>query len=479
MGKIKLVWKKIVAFFIMLGEKLRKFFKVEQRGSTLTKEFLAGITIFLAMAYILPVNSFMLAATGLPVGGVFFATAVSAAIATLIMGIFANLPVALAPGMGLNAFFTYTLVNFGLGYSPEAALAAVLVSGILFLIISLTGLRKVIINAIPKGLKLSVGAGIGFFIAFIGFKNAGIIEGDGATLVTLGNLAHPTVLLGLFGLILVVVLYAFKFRFALITAIVSTAVVGLILGALGVDMMPAYDPQGMSGVWSGASDTIFAAFGGFTELFASWEALAIIFSLLFVDFFDTAGTLMAVGNQAGLINEEGIIEGGDHALIADSIGTIAGAMLGTSNVTSYIESSTGIEQGGRTGLASVVVAILFILSIFLYPVLSIFNGVVVGYNAFNEAIVFSPVTAMALIMVGTLMFAQLKDIDWEDTAIVITGFFTIIVMILSYSIAEGIAVGFVFYPIIMIAQGKFKKVNPVMFGLWVVFVLYFVLKFAV
>jgi len=459
-------------------EKIKAFFKIEQRGSTVTKELLAGVTIFLAMAYILPVNSFMLAKTGLPVGGVFFATAVSAAIATLIMGLFANLPVALAPGMGLNAFFTYTLVNFGLGYSPEAALAAVMVSGGLFLIISLTGLRKIIINAIPKGLKLSVGAGIGFFIAFIGFKNAGIIEGDGATLVTLGNLAHPTVLLGLFGLILVVVLYALKFRFALITAMVSTAIIGLILNELGVDMMPAYVSEGMNGVWSGAGETVFAAFGGFKELFSSWQALAVIFSLLFVDFFDTAGTLMAVGNQAGLINDEGVIEGGDNALIADAVGTIAGAVLGTSNVTSYIESSTGIEQGGRTGLTSVTVAVLFLLSIFLYPLLSIFNGVVVGFDAFNEAIVFSPVTAMALIMVGTLMFSQLKDIDWEDTAIVITGFFTIIIMILSYSIATGIAVGFVFYPVIMIAQKKAKQVNPVMYALSLLFILYFVLEFA-
>ncbi|MFA7422686.1 MAG: NCS2 family permease [Acholeplasmataceae bacterium] len=459
-------------------EKIKAFFKIEQRGSTVTKELLAGVTIFLAMAYILPVNSFMLAKTGLPVGGVFFATAASAAIATLIMGLFANLPVALAPGMGLNAFFTYTLVNFGLGYSPEAALAAVMLSGGLFLIISLTGLRKIIINAIPKGLKLSVGAGIGFFIAFIGFKNAGIIEGDGATLVTLGNLAHPTVLLGLFGLILVVVLYALKFRFALITAMVSTAIIGLILNELGVDMMPAYVSEGMNGVWSGAGETVFAAFGGFKELFSSWQALAVIFSLLFVDFFDTAGTLMAVGNQAGLINDEGIIEGGDKALIADAVGTIAGAVLGTSNVTSYIESSTGIEQGGRTGLTSVTVAVLFLLSIFLYPLLSIFNGVVVGFDAFNEAIVFSPVTAMALIMVGTLMFSQLKDIDWEDTAIVITGFFTIIIMILSYSIATGIAVGFVFYPVIMIAQKKAKQVNPVMYALSLLFILYFVLEFA-
>ncbi len=186
---------------------------------------------------------------------------------------------------------------------------------------------------------------------------------------------------------------------------------------------------------------------------------------------------MAVGNQAGLINDEGIIEGGDNALIADSIGTIAGAMLGTSNVTSYIESSTGIEQGGRTGLTSVVVALLFILSIFLYPILSIFNGIVVDFNVNGGAIVYSPVTAMALIMVGTLMFSQLKDIDWEDKAIVITGFFTVIIMILSYSIATGIAVGFIFFPIVKVAQKKAKEVNPVMYVLAVLFVLYFVVKF--
>ena len=458
-------------------ETIKKFFKIEERGTTVLKEVLAGVTIFLAMAYILPVNSIMLASTGLPIGGVFFATAMSAAIATLIMGLLANLPVALAPGMGLNAFFTYTLVNFGLGYSPKAALAAVLVSGILFLIISVTGLRKTVINAIPQGLKLSVGAGIGFFIAFIGFKNAGIIVGDENTFVTLGNLAHPTVLLALFGLILVVILYALKFKFALITAIISTAILGLILNALGIDFMPVYDKTGMSGVWSGASETFGLAFCGFKELFSSWNAIVVIFSLLFVDFFDTAGTLMAIGNQAGLINDEGVIEGGEGALVADSIGTVAGAILGTSSVTSYIESSTGIEQGGRTGLTSIVVAILFILSIFLYPVLSIFNGVVVGTNAFGDAIIFSPVTAMALIMVGTLMFSQLKDINWEDKAIVISGFFTVIIMILSYSIATGIAVGFVFYPIIKVAQKKAKEVNPVMYGLALLFILYFVITF--
>lgn len=454
-------------------ERVKKFFKIEERGSTVTKEILAGVTIFLAMAYILPVNSFMLSETGLPLGGVFFATAMSAAIATLVMGLLANLPVALAPGMGLNAFFTYTLV-FSLGYSPQAALAAVLVSGILFLVISLTGLRKIIINAIPQGLKLAVGAGIGFFIAFIGLKNAGIIVGDGNTFVKLGDLGHPAVLLAIFGLVLVVVLHSLKIKFALIASIITTAIVGLVLNALGVEFMPVYDSSGMSGVWEGAGETFGLAFKGLKELFSSWDALAVIFSLLFVDFFDTAGTLMAVGNQAGLINDEGIIEGGDGALVADGIGTVVGAVLGTSSVTSFVESSTGIEQGARTGLASVTVSILFVLSIFLYPLLSIFNGVVVGLNPFGDAIVYSPVTAMALIMVGTLMFSQLKDIDWKDKSIVITGFFTIIVMMLSYSIATGIAVGFIFYPIIKISEKKAKEVNPVMYVLAAVFILYFI-----
>lgn len=461
-------------------EFIKNFFKLEERGSTISTELVAGLTTFLAMAYILPVNVMMLVdggigvPTGMDAGGIFFATAVSAALASIIMGILANLPVALAPGMGLNAFFTFNLVLFGpeeLGW--EGALAAVFVSGVLFFIISVTGLRKAVINAIPRGLKLAVGAGIGFFITFIGLKNAGIISANAGTIVGLGDVTHPAVLLGIFGIVLVVILYAMKNRYALIISIVATALVGVILGALGVDLMPSFSSQGyeLSAMFDGVKMTFGAAFTkGFGQLFSTPEAFAIIFTLLFVDFFDTAGTLMAVGNQAGLINEDGEIVGSDKALLVDSIGTMGGAVLGTSNVTSYIESATGIEQGARTGLSSVVVGILFLVSIFAYPVLSLVNGVF-DVNTLTN---YSPVTAMALVMVGALMVGQLKDIDWSDSAIVIPAFFTIMFMILSFSIATGIAVGFIFYPIVKVAQGKWREVNPIMYALGFLFVIFFI-----
>jgi len=456
-------------------EWIKTYFKLEERGSKISTELVAGLTTFLAMAYILPVNSFMLSKTGMPLGGVFFATAVSAAVATLVMGFLANYPVALAPGMGLNAFFTFTVV-FGYGLSWEAALSAVFISGILFFIISVTGLRKIIIDAIPLGLKFAVGAGIGFFITFIGLKNAGIIVAYEPTFVALGDFSHPTVLLGVFGIILVVVLYSMNNKFALILAIIGTAIVGLILGLLGVDMMPAYSSYSMDGVWTGAGETIFAAFRGFGDLFSHPEVITIIFTMLFVDFFDTAGTLMAVGNEAGLVNDEGELVGAEKALLSDSIGTITGALLGTSNVTSYVESATGIEQGGRTGLSSVTVAVLFLLAVFLYPVLSLINGVQVGVDGFGDPIMYSPVTAMALVMVGALMVGQLKEIDWTDKAIVVPAFLTIIFMVLTFSIAMGIAIGFIFYPIVMIAQGKAKEVNKVMYALAVLFILQFILS---
>jgi AGZA family xanthine/uracil permease-like MFS transporter len=451
---------------------LRSFFKLDERKTSIRTEVLAGVTTFLAMAYILPVNSAMLEKTGMPFGGVFFATAIAAAIASLIMGLYANYPVSLAPGMGINAFFTYTVC---LGYHVpwQGALTAVLISGLLFVIISVTGLRKLVISAIPRGLKYAVGAGIGFFITFIGLKNAGVIVGDGATLVALGDFHHPTVLLGIFGIVLVVVLFAMKVKFALIISIIVTAVVGAVLGTIGVEMMPAYSSQGLQGMWTGARETFGAAFTGFGDLFSHKEAVGIIFAMLFVDFFDTAGTLMAVGSEAGLIDEKGELVGSGRALLADSVGTVCGAVLGTSTVTSYIESATGIEQGARTGLSAVVVAILFILSIFIYPLLSIVNGVVVGFDAFDDPIVFSPVTAMALVLVGALMVRQLNQIDWNDKALLVSAFLTIIFMVLSYSIATGIAVGFVFYPVTMLAMKRYKEVHPVMYALAALFILGF------
>ncbi|MEC9484701.1 MAG: NCS2 family permease [Candidatus Izemoplasma sp.] len=472
-------------------EFIKDFFKFDERGTDLSTEIIAGITTFLAMAYILPVNSTMLSATGIPFAGVFFATAVAAAIASILMGILANIPVALAPGMGLNAFFTYTLVYGAAGLSWQAALAAVLVSGVLFFIISISGLRKMVINAIPTGLKYAVGAGIGFFITFIGLQGAGIIVG-GPTLVELGDLSHPTVLLGIFGIFLVIILHAMGNRFALILSIFVTAIVGLLLGLIFPDafttvaqfstgeevdllLMPSYKAEGLEGLWVGIKGTVGQAFTGFGELFRNPGVFGIIFTLLFVDFFDTAGTLMAVGNEAGLVDENGELIGSENALLVDSIGTMTGAVLGTSNVTSYIESATGIEQGGRSGLSSIVVGVLFLLSLLIYPLLSVVNGVAVGIDSFDGFIVYSPVTAMALVLVGALMVRQFKDIDWSDKAIVIPSFLTVIFMILTYSIAQGIAVGFIFYPIIMLAQKRYKEVNPVMYVLGLLFLLNFVI----
>lgn len=457
---------------------IKNFFKLEERGTTVSTELVAGLTTFLAMAYILPVNSFMLSSAGIPLGGVFFATAVSAAIATLVMGLLANLPVALAPGMGLNAFFTYTLV-FAYGLAWEAALAAVFVSGFLFFLISVTGLRRIIINSIPVGLKFAIGAGIGFFITFIGLKNAGIIVSNPATLVGIGDFSHPAVLLAVFGIVLVVILYSMGNRFALIIAIGATAIVGVILGMFDTSwshLMPSLDLDNpvftLDAVFTGAEETFFAAFSGFEELFDHPELFGIIFTLLFVDFFDTAGTLIAVGNQGGLLDENGELKGSGRALLADSIGTMTGALLGTSNVTSYIESATGIEQGGRTGLTSVTVSVLFLLSVFAYPLLSVVNGV---FDP-ETTLFYSPVTAMALVMVGALMVGQLKEIDWNDKAIVIPAFLTIIFMILAFSINQGIAVGFIFYPIVMVAQGRGKEVNKMMYALGILFLISFIVN---
>ncbi len=450
-------------------ENIISFFKVRERGSTLKTELLAGLTTFLAMAYILPVNSSMLGQTGMPIAGVFFATVMASLIAAIIMGWIANYPVALAPGMGINAFFTYTVV-FTYGLSWEAALAAVFISGVLFLILSLSGLRKLIIDAIPKGLKFAVAAGIGFFITFIGLTSMGVIVSNPATYVALGDLSEPAVLLGVFGLVLVIILYSMGNRFSLIIAIITTAVIGLILAQLGVSNMPSMAGS-QEGLLEGASETFFAAFRGFPELFSTPQAAFIIFTFLFVDFFDTAGTLIAVGGRAGLMDENGELKDGNKALMADSVGTVAGSLLGTSTVTSYIESSTGIEQGGRTGLTALTVGFLFLISLFAYPIIGIFTGIEDSVTGMEYA----PVTSMALVMVGALMVSQLKHIDFEDKPLLISSFLTIVFMIFTYSIAEGIAVGFIFYPIAMFAAKRHKEVNPIMYALMAFFILFFIL----
>lgn len=431
---------------------MNKYFKIQERGSKVRTEIIAGFTTFLAMAYILFVNTDILGATGMDTGAVFVATALAAAFGSIIMGLVANYPVALAPGMGVNAFFAFTVV-LTLGYSWQQALLGVFISGILFLIITVTGLRKIIINAIPKSLKLAVGAGIGFFIAFIGMQNAGIVVNSDATLVQLGNISSGPALLAVFGLLVTLILMVKKVRGAIFIGMIVTSIAGIIFSLVSL-------PTAVIASVPSLKPTLFALFDvKFSSIF-NFDFAIVIFTFLFIDFFDTAGTLMAVGEKAGLTNSKGEITDGDKALLADSAATIVGATLGTSTVTSYVESMTGIEEGGRTGLTAITTGVLFILAIFFSPLLTVVTGAV---------------TAPALIVVGCSMILSLKELEWDDFVVTATAFLTIIVMVLSYSISEGIAVGFVFYPILMLVSGRGKKVSPVMYVLAGFFILYFIL----
>ena len=446
---------------------LEKIFKLKEKNTNVKTELNAGLTTFLAMAYILGVNPAILGDAGMDTHSVFMATAISAAFASVVMGLVANYPVALAPGMGVNALFAYTVVS-EMGYSWQAALAAVFVSGIVFLIISVTGIRKMIINAIPVQLKLAIGAGIGFFIAFVGLKNAGIIVASSSTFVALGKFSTPTVLLATFGILITIFLVIKKVPAGVFVGMVITAIVGLIAHeAFGVsvldsvtkaELMPALPGNAITTNFDMSTLGAFAS--GFGELFANpGKAFVIIFSFLFVDFFDTAGTLVAIGNKIGLVNEKGELENAEQALVADSIGTVAGAVLGTSTVTSFVESSSGVGVGGRTGLTAVTAGVLFLLSIFISPVV------------LSTAV--SAVTAPALVVVGIMMVQQLGGVDWNDMVFTSAGFVTILVMILSYSISNGIALGFITYAVAMIAAGKIKEISPIIWVLVLIFVLYF------
>lgn len=436
---------------------LERFFKLKENQTTVKTEVIAGLTTFLAMAYILGVNPSILSASGMDSHAVFMATALSAALASVLMGILANYPVALAAGMGVNALFAFTVCG-QMGYSWQAALASVFISGIVFLIISVTGIRKLIINAIPQQLKLAIGAGIGFFIAFVGLKNAGIIIADPSTFVALGNLTSPTVLLAVFGILITIGLVVKKIPAAVFVGMVITAIVGIVCGLMGLEGMPQLPETLFTTDFSLKAAGSFMS--GFGELFANpTKAFIVIFSFLFVDFFDTAGTLVAIGNRIGLVNEQGELKNVEKALLADSIGTVVGATLGTSTVTSFVESTSGVEVGGRTGLTAVTTGILFIVSIFFAPVVL--------------AAITNEVTAPALIVVGILMAQQLVGIKWDNVVVGSAAFVTIITMILTYSISNGIALGFITYTVSMVASGQIKKINPIIWGLVVIFVLYF------
>ena len=440
---------------------IEKIFQLSKKHSNVKTEIIAGLTTFLAMAYILAVNPGMLAATGMSQQSVFVATAISSGLACILMGVLANYPVALAPGMGVNALFTYT-VCLTYGYTWEAALATVFVSGLLFVVISVTGLRKLIINAIPKNMKLAIGAGIGFFIAFIGFVNGGIVVSDPSTLVALGNFKDPAVLLALIGVVLTIVLMARNINGAVFIGIILTTVIGIVMRMCGLEGISAALPALPTGVISVNLDfsTVGAFTRGFGDMLSQPSLPLVLFSFLFVDFFDTAGTLVAVGNNIGLVNEKGEMENIEKALLADSVGTVIGAALGTSTVTSFVESGSGVAAGGRTGLTAVTTGVCFLLSVLFYPVLSV---------------VTSQVTAPALIIVGVLMAQQLKEIDWPDFSTAVPAFLTVIIMVLGYSISDGIAFGFIAYTVSKLAAGKSKEIQPVIYILDLIFIVYFMM----
>ncbi|WP_270599180.1 NCS2 family permease [Faecalicoccus pleomorphus] len=435
---------------------MEKFFKLKEKGTSVKTEILAGLTTFLAMAYILGVNPIILGDAGMDQGSVFMATAISAAFASIVMGLVANYPVALAAGMGVNALFSYT-VCLGMGYSWQAALCAVFVSGVIFVLISVTGIRQMIINAIPIQLKLAIGSGIGFFIAFVGLKNAGIIVSNSSTAVGIGNLTDPAVLLAVVGLLVTIALVIKNVPAAVFVGMVITAILGIIGGMMGLANMPSLPTDFTLNLsMHGAG----AFMDGFGELFSNpMAAFVIIFSFLFVDFFDTAGTLISIGNRIGLVNEKGELENAEKALMADAIGTVFGAAIGTSTVTSFVESSSGVGVGGRTGLTAVTTGVLFLLSILISPII---------LSAVTNA-----VTAPALIVVGVMMAQQLKGIDWDDMVYATSAFITILMMVLMYSISNGIACGFIVYTVGMCAAGRIKQIHPTVWVLMVIFIIYF------
>ncbi|MDR1179721.1 MAG: NCS2 family permease [Spirochaetales bacterium] len=429
---------------------MEKLFGLSGHGTTVQRELIAGLTTFLTMSYILAVNPGMLGETGMPKDAVFTATVISSLIATLVMAFAANLPVALAPGMGLNAFFTYTAV-IGLGYTWQIALTAVFLEGILFVILSLFNVREAIVRAIPGNLKRAVAVGIGLFIALIGLEGSGVIVGSPATLVSIGNITSGSAMVTMFGLIITIGLYANRIPGAILLGILATTIVGI---PFEVTVLPSD-----FALFRMPAPPLFLQFD-FSQV-ASLKFFTIFFTFLFVDIFDTVGTLMGVTTQAGLTDAQGNIPRVKQALLADAVGTIVGAGLGTSTVTSYVESTAGVAAGGRTGLASVFTAALFFVALFLSPLFLLIP---------------KAATAPALVIVGFLMMRSVTNIDFQDLTEGIPAFVTIIMMPFAYSIAEGIVYGVLSYVVIKVITGRLRDIPLITWILSIIFILRFFLK---
>lgn len=422
---------------------LERAFHLRAHGTTVRTEVEAGLTTFLTMAYVLAVNPLILHQAGVPFEGALFATAVSAAVGCFLMGILANYPFATAPGMGLNAYFTYAVV-LGLHYPWQTALGAVFLSGVVFLILTLLRIRELVVKAIPLGLKLATGAGIGLFIAFIGLKNAGVVGPSEATFVTLGQVTSLPAVLAIVGLTLTAALMARGWKSAIMVGILVTAAAAYLTGV-------ARPPSAVVALPDASGTFLKMDVRGALGL----GLLHVVFVFFFVDLFDTVGTVVGLGHQAGFLTPEGDLPKAQRALLTDSIATIVGAALGTSTVTAYIESATGVAEGGRTGLTAMVVGVLFLLAVFFSPLAA-------GIPAMA--------TAPALIVVGSLMLKGALEVKWDDQTEAIPAFLTMIGMPLTFSIANGLALGFVSYPVIKLLAGRGREVSPLVYVLAALFV---------
>lgn len=429
---------------------LESFFKLKENNTNVRTEFVAGVTTFMTMAYILIVNPSILSAAGMDSGAVFTATAVSSIIATLIMGLYAKLPFAQAPGMGLNAFFAYTVV-LGMGYSYQFALTAVLLEGLIFILLTLFNVREAIVDSIPNNIKKAISVGIGLFIALLGLEAAGVVihPEDGSTIVALGNITSGEGLLAIIGIVITGILVARKVKGALFLGMIITTVIGIPMGIVELpnkilSMPPSISSTFMQFEWH----NIF-----------SLDMVIVLFTLLFMDMFDTIGTLVGVATKANMLDNDGKVPNIKKALFADAIATTVGACLGTSTVSTFVESASGVTEGGRTGLTAVSTAFMFFLALFLSPIFGIIT---------------SAVTASALVIVGLFMIETIKEINLEDYTEAIPAFLTIIMMPFAYSISDGIVFGVVSYILLKLFTGKYKDISVPTVVVAIVFVLKFV-----
>lgn len=431
-----------------------RFFKVSERGSTFWTEIRGGIVTFLAMAYVLVVMPLTLEPAGMGKEQIFSATVIATVVGTGMMALYAKFPIAQAPAMGTNAFFTYTIV-IGMGYTWQEALGAVFLSGCLFILITLSGLRQLIVDSIPKDLRLAVAAGLGAFLLFIGLEGSGIIVDDPSTLVTLGDMSSVAVLVSLFGIILTTALYIRRYKTAIFIGIIVTTLLAMALGITPIPSEIVSVPE--APYWG-------AFFDGLKGVHFDLMFIVVVLSFLMVNLFDTTGTIMAVSREAGAMDENGKIRDGNKMFLSDAVGTMTGAAIGVSTVSSYAESTIGIESGARTGLSALVVCLLFLVALFFSPIFTV---------------VTNTSTVAALFIVAVIMMGSLREINWDDPASAVTVVTTIMMMVLTYSITDGLGFGVIMYSVCKLFSGKWRDVSPIMYILSLVFLAYFITTAAV